>query len=194
MMNIQTKEFRKPRSRDIFDFINIRQASCLDDNHVADLLVKSFTETYAQKLPQIVTPQQRISELRDIKSRRENGEVCVLELGYRIIGTFSLINPDSNLSECWIQNAANLRCLAIDPEFHGLGFSEVLLTESERIARSWSLSLICLHVQKGAEGVAKLYKKRGYIRDPHGDFQSHGLPVEAYFLPLSEIGMSLADQ
>lgn len=194
MMNIQTKEFRKPRSRDIFDFINIRQASGLDDDDIGDLLVKSFTETYAEKLPHIATPQSRISELRNVKNRRENGEVCVLELGYRIIGTFSLIGPDSNQSESWIQKAGNLRCLAIDPEFHGLGFSEVLLNESERIARSWSLSFICLHVQKGADGVAKLYKKRGYIRGPHGDFESHGLPVEGYLLPLSDIGMPLADQ
>lgn len=194
MMNIQTKEFRKPRSRDIFDFVNIRQASGLDDDDIGDLLVKSFTETYAEKLPHIATPQKRVSELRNVKSRRENGEVFVLELGYRIIGTFSLIRPDSNQSESWIQKAGNLRCLAIDPEFHGLGFSEVLLNESERIARSWSLSFICLHVQKGADGVAKLYKKRGYIREPHGDFESHGLPVEGYLLPLSDIGMPLADQ
>lgn len=194
MMNFQTKEFRRPRSRDIFDFINIRQASRIDDDAISDLLVNSFTETYAQKLPQIVTPQQRISELRNVKSRRENGEVCVLEFGYRIIGTFSLIRADSEYSESWIEKAANLRCLAIDPEFHGLGFSEALLAESERLARSWSLNYICLHVQQGAEGVARLYKKRGYIREPHGDFESHGLPVEGYFLPLKEIGAFLADQ
>lgn len=187
-MTAIAKNLRKPRSRDIFDFINIRTATRLDERAVGNLLVTSFAETNARKNPGVATSPERIAELQDVRSRRQNGEVVIIEFGYRIIGTFTLIRPGSSLApECWLKNAALLRCVAIDPEFHGLGFSEILLAESERLAQSWSASYICLHVQQGADGVAKLYRRRGYERDPSGDFDIHGYRVEAYALSLKRL-------
>lgn len=175
---------KKPRSRDILDFINIRTASGLDDDEIGDLLVRTFSATHAAKLPHAIPSPARVAELRDVKSRRENGRVIVLELGYRIIGTFALIRPESKMSDSWLVNGATLRCVAVDPEFHGLGFSAALLAESEELARSWGVDYICLHVQQGAHGVAKLYEGRGYRREPRGDLQAHELTIEGYFLAL----------
>lgn len=175
---------KKPRSRDILDFISIRQASGIDDDEVGDLLVRSFGETHAEKLPNAMLPPSRVTELRDVKTRREHGRVFVLELGYRIVGTFALIRPGSDLSDSWLPNGATLRCVAVDPEFHGLGFAQALLAQSEEVARTWEADYICLHVFKGATGVAKLYQARGYLREPCGDILSHGHMIEGYYLPL----------
>lgn len=181
-----SKENTAPkRSRDIFDYISIKKVEPSDDGRVADLLVRSFTETYRRKLPHIPTPNERVVELRAVDTRRRDGHVYLLELGYRIVGTAALIRPGERENESWIANAANLRCLAIDPDFHGLGLSELLLDEAERMARRWSVRSICLHVQSDAIGVARLYQQRGFLREPSGDMICTGYPVDGYYLPLT---------
>lgn len=173
-------------SRDIINFIRLQSSSPDQDSAIGDLLVKAFTETYALKLPDIVAPAGRIQELRNVAARRQAGVVVILELGYRIIGSFSLIKPGEVVSESFRRNSANLRCFAIDPEFQGLGFAEILLAESERLARIWNCDGICLHVQNGAFGVERLYKKRGYARAPKSDLISYGFKVDAYYLTLNQ--------
>ncbi len=171
-------------ARDLANFIGFRPALPSDDLAIAELLVRTFLSTYEQKLPSIITTDDRKNELRNVGARRKQGHVCVAELGYRIIGTFSLIHPESPNSDAWRSNGANLRCLAIDPEFHGLALSELLLKESERIAKAWHSEAVYLHVQKGAAKVAMLYERNGYLRDEAGDKFSFGSELEGHFKPL----------
>jgi len=170
--------------RDLVNFIRLRPAMPGDDLSVAELLVHTFLSTYERKLPFLTTCDDRKKELRDVSSRRKQGYVCVVELGYRIIGTFSLIHPESPKSEAWRPNGATLRCVAIDPEFHGLALSELLLDEADRVASAWNSEAIHLHVQKGAAKVASLYLRHGYLRDTEGDKISFGNDLEAYYKPL----------
>lgn len=176
---------KKRESRDLANFIQLRPAFPSDDLSVAELLLHTFISTYAQKLPTITTSDERKKELRDVGSRRKQGYVCIAELGYRTIGTFSLIHPESPLSEAWRPNGATLRCLAIDPEFHGLALSELLLDEADRVAGAWNAGAVFLHVQNGADRVATLYQRHGYVRDPLGDKISHGSSLEGYCKNLS---------
>jgi len=174
---------RTPRSsghRDIINFISLRQATPADDIAVAELLTHTFISTYREKLPAVLTSEERKRELRDVGSRRRQGHVCVAELGYRTIGSFSLIHPESEASEAWGPHGATLRCVAIDPEFHGLALSELLLNESDRIAKAWGARAIYLHVQKGASKVAILYQRHGYVRDAAGDKISFGAEIEGF--------------
>lgn len=169
-----------PGVRDIVNFIHLRQATPADDLAVAELLLHTFLSTYQAKLPSVHTPEERKRELRDVGSRRREGYVGVAELGYQIIGTFSLIHPESPASEVWAEPGATLRCVAIDPEFHGLALSELLLDEADRVARAWGTRRTYLHVQEGATKVALLYQRHGYQRDPAGDKFSFGSKLEAY--------------
>lgn len=168
------------RARDITNFINLRPAMPSDDLAIAELLLHTFLTTYKEKLPDVHTTEERKRELRDVGARRRQGFVGVAELGYRIIGTFSLIHPESPVSEAWGDPGATLRCVAIDPEFHGLALSELLLNEADRVARAWYSRTIYLHVQKGANKVAVLYQRHGYVRDMSGDKASLGAELEAY--------------
>lgn len=183
MINAPTTSSTK-RSRDIANFVRLRPATSSDDQVIGNLLVKAFTMTYEEKLPHIHTPPERIEELRNIDGRRKQGEVFVLELGFQIIGTATLIYPRAEETQSWIGNAANLRCVAIDPAFQGLGFSELLVDEAIRMARNWKSDFICLHVQSGAYGVARLYQRKGFLREPCGDGVFHGNLSEGYYLPL----------
>jgi GNAT superfamily N-acetyltransferase len=171
---------RASEPRDLANFIRIRPALPSDDLGLAELLIHTFSSTYERKLPSVITTKERKQELRDVSSRRKHGYVGVAELGYRIIGTFSLIHPESPRSEAWNPNGATLRCVAIDPEFHGLRLSELLLQGADRVASAWNSAGLYLHVQKGADKVAKLYLRHGYQRDPNGDKLSFGCELEGY--------------
>ena len=181
------KRLRHEYPRDVANFMQLRIAGPGDDPAISDLLTRTFLETYARKLPEVETTEERKLELRDVASKRRAGMVCVLEFGHRVVGTFSLIHPESPDTDSWIENYATLRCVAIDPEFHGLQFSQILLDESVRLACSWALSGLCLHVQKGAHKVASLYEKFGYVRDARGDKISNGQEIEGYALDFSRI-------
>ena len=177
---LQKQNETRSRTRDLANFIKMRPAIPGDDLQVADLVLRTFVSTYEKKLPDVRTTEGRKDELRDVATRRRNGFVGVAELGYQIIGTFALIHPESTMSEAWHSNGATLRCVAIDPDFHGLALSELLLNEADRVAKLWRADAIFLHVQKGAEKVAAIYTKHGYRRDPIGDKISFDCELEGY--------------
>ena len=172
------------KRRDVANFIKLRNAHPGDDTVIGGLLIRSFRETYAIKLPYIYTSQERESELRDVHSRRSAGCVRVLELGYELIGTYSLIPPENAGPASWRPFAASLRCLAIDPKFHSLRLSDALLVDAIGMAHTWKVDNICLHVQMGANGVARLYERHGFERDPEGDTVVHGYNIQGYVLSL----------
>lgn len=179
-MNRRTGLARAFDRRDIANFIGVREAREKDDHVIAELLVYTFLETYRQKLPHVVTTTSRENDLRDVGRRRAGGRVLVLDLGEKVIGTCALLLPGTQVYDGWLPDHGNLRCVAVAPAFQGLRFSQVLLDEAEILAREWGLRGLCLHVQKGAEGVARLYQERGFERDTRGDMFAHQNHYEGY--------------
>ncbi len=171
--------------RDIANFLTVREATSEDESCVASLLLNSFDTTYAEKLPQAVLSEDRKRDLQDVNARRKGGGVWILEMGNRLIGTFSLLLPSSQLSESWLPDMATLRCVAVAPEYHGLGLSERLLQEADDRVRLWGLKGICLHIVKEATSVGRVYERYGYLRDRRGDREFLGLSLSGYIRPLS---------
>ncbi len=159
-----------------------------DDQIVGNLLVQAFVETYSKKMPEVVVTEKRRLQLMDVAMRRSQGTVLVAQLGDQIIGSVTLLPPGAAQSEAWIPQAADLRQLAVSPEFQGRGFAENLLTETEKLALSWNASAICLHVRRKASGLASLYRRRGYLRDNSGDLHlsstAPGTILDGYYLPV----------
>ncbi|MCB0416564.1 MAG: GNAT family N-acetyltransferase [Bdellovibrionales bacterium] len=172
------------RKRDVLNFLNTRPATSADDASVGDFLVNTFNDTYAEKLPDAVLNPDREADLRDVASRRRDGGVWVVELGYQLVATFSVLKPGTEGNDAWLPEAALLRCVAVDRLFHGLRFSSLILESSKTIATEWRASHLCLHVQRGAQGVARTYEKFGYVRDVRGDNNFLGSMVEGYALNL----------
>lgn len=154
-----------------------------DDARIGELLVEAFIEAYAKKMPEVVVHDQRKAELRDVAGKRKVATVLAAEAAGQVVGTVAIYPPGAPGSEAWIGNAADLRHLATDVSLHGKGLAAKLLDEAERIAREeWKAVGICLHVRRGAHGVARLYEKRGFKREPAGDFERPGVFLEGYFL------------
>jgi predicted N-acetyltransferase YhbS len=148
-------------------------------------LVRAFVDAYAAKLPEVVVSEQRKADLRDVQAKRAVAKVWVAEEGGEIAGTVALWPPGSERSEAWLPGAFDLRHLAVARSHKGSGLSGRLLDAAEGYARAAGGRAICLHVRRGAVGVARLYVKRGYQRAPEGDLDL--LPevfLEAYCLSL----------
>lgn len=185
-MELTKKNAQLLLRRDLINFVRLRTGHPGDDLSIGDLLVESFKETYAKKLPTVITNHEREIELRNVASRRQNGVVRIIELGFQIIGTYSLLSPNSPLDESWTPNTCTLRCVAIAPQFHSLQLSEKLVADAIDVAKHWRADHICLHVQSGADGVARLYEKFGFRRAPEGDKLALGNQIEGYLLNLAE--------
>lgn len=161
----------------------IREAVPADDARIGDLLVDAFLTTYARKMPEVVYDDARKNDLRDVATKRGRALVLVAEDAGRVVGTVAIFPPGAPDSEAWLPNAADLRHLAVDPALHGKGVSKPLLDRAEGAARDeWKVDAICLHVRKGADGVARLYQSRGFKREPSGDIQKPTVTLEAYAL------------
>ncbi len=164
----------------------IREAVEADDAAIGELLVRAFVDAYARKLPEVVVGDRRKADLRDVAGKRAVAKVWVAEERGEIAGTVAMWPPGSSRSEAWLPGAFDLRHLAVAEAHRGTGLSGRLLDAAERYARAEGGRAVCLHVRRGAAGVAQLYVKRGYRRAPEGDLDL--LPdvfLEAYWLELS---------
>lgn len=168
--------------RDISNFMHLRKAHPWEDVEIGCILVRSFTEGMKKTEVNSQLSQERIRDYSNVAEKRAFGEVWVLELGLKIVGSFSLIYPKTPISDSWIENYGCLRCLALDPKFHGLKLSNLLLRHAEVAAKERGFEGICLHVQRGAERVANLYTQWGYRRDNRGDKWFLGTLIEGYSL------------
>lgn len=158
----------------------VRAAEPRDDAAVGELLVQSFVTAYAAKMPEVVVTEQRKRDLRDMAAKRASATVLVAELAGEVVGTVMLYRPGHPQSEAWLPNAADLRQLAVAPQHFGKGLATPLLDAAERIALGWGVAAIGLHVRRGAHGVARLYERRGYQRDPAGDLEYPTVALQAY--------------
>jgi len=163
--------------------ITIREARPEEDFQIGELLVNAFIATYARKMPEVVYDGARKADLRDVAAKRGRATVLAAESDGKVIGTVAIFKPKAPTSEAWLPNFADLRHLAVDPAWHGKGVAKPLMDRAEAIARDeWKAAGICLHVRKGADGVARFYQKRGFAREPSGDLQKPTVTLEAYVL------------
>ncbi|MFO0747585.1 MAG: GNAT family N-acetyltransferase [Myxococcota bacterium] len=160
--------------------IDIREARPTDDEAVGELLVTAFMTAYAAKMPEVVYSDARKRDLRDVATKRGEGKVFVAEADGRVVGTVMVYPPGAPRSEAWLPNAADIRQLAVAPAHFGKGYSEALMNAVEAAAWDMGVSVLSLHVRKGADGVARLYERRGYRRAPEGDLQLPEVHLLAY--------------
>jgi predicted N-acetyltransferase YhbS len=163
----------------------IREATAADDAAIGELLVRAFEEKYARKMPEVVITDERRATLRDVAAKRTIARVWVAEEGGRVVGTVALWPPGMPGWEGWVKGAFDLRHLAVDASHRGRGISSQLCEAAEAYARAQKAPGVCLHVRRGAHGVAGVYTARGYLRMPEGDLdKSPEVFLEAFFLAL----------
>lgn len=149
--------------------LRIRPAGPQDDDVLGELLVESFVTTYARKMPEVVVHDRRKADLRDTRRRRESVAVLVAELAGKVAGTITVNPVGYEGTRAWLPNAVEIRLMAVAPQAQGKGVAAALLEAAHQLARDAGASVSCLHVRRGAVGVARFYVNQGYQRDPSGD-------------------------
>lgn len=165
---------------DVMARVRIREARPEDDVAIGELLVEAFITQYAKHLPEVVYTDERKRELRDVAARRAVAKMLVAEVDGEVAGTVALLPPGAPGSQAWLPGAADLRQLATAVRFHGTGLARPLLDAAEDVARQWGIHTVTLHVRKGADGVMRMYERRGYVREPAGDLELPTVSLVAF--------------
>jgi len=151
------------------DSFRVRPARAEDEAAIGELLIRAFNETYARKMPGVTMTERRRAELRAVPRERDRAWVLAAEIDGRLVGTVTLYPPGFAGGHAWLADCAELRFLAIAPEWQGHGLAEPLMKACHQQAVAWGCRSICLHVRRGAEGVARFYQRHGYRLAPEGD-------------------------
>jgi ribosomal protein S18 acetylase RimI-like enzyme len=148
----------------------IRIARPEDDARIGEILVNAYVTQYARKMPEVVVDEERKRDLRNVAEKRRIGKVLVAEWDGRVVGAVTVLPPGAERSQAWRSQMVDIRMLGIDLDYRGKGIADRLLDEVERVSRDeWHCTTLGLHVRRGAHGVANLYQRRGFQKDPSGD-------------------------
>jgi GNAT superfamily N-acetyltransferase len=141
-----------------------------EDEEIGELLVRSFVETYAREMPEVVVGESRLRELRDVETIRRNATVLTWTAEGRVAAVCAVYPPGFVGGKAWLPRASELRFMAVHPDFQGQGVASPLLESALREAvGKQGAHTMCLHVRRGAHGVARFYARHGFERDVRGD-------------------------
>ncbi len=141
-----------------------------EDVEIGELLVRSFVETYAREMPEVVVGEKRLRELRDVEKIRADAILLVWRVGLKVAAVCAVYPPGFAGGKAWRSDASELRFMAVHPDFQGKGIASPLLEGALRTAREkQGARAMCLHVRQGAVGVAQFYARHGFSRAPEGD-------------------------
>jgi predicted N-acetyltransferase YhbS len=118
---------------------------------------------------------EREAYLKDQAGRRAFAMSFVGEFQGEVLGTVTLVPPSAH-SQAWVDDAWDLRLLAVASHMQGKGIARKLLEFAEQTAREAGAAAICLHARQGVVTQAALYRACDYVRDPAGDLDT--LPVQ----------------
>jgi ribosomal protein S18 acetylase RimI-like enzyme len=125
--------------------------------------------------------------LRDGRSRVEQAIVLVAASGGTgaIVGTVTLALPDSRFVNVCRADEIEVRMLAVAGEVRGRGIADRLMAAGEAIARERGCAAVVLSTEPGMHAAHRLYRRRGYARQPDRDWQVHQVRLMVFRLPLS---------
>jgi ribosomal protein S18 acetylase RimI-like enzyme len=121
--------------------------------------------------------------LRD-GSRVRDAIVLVAAADGTITGTVTLALPGTPLAHMCRADEAEVRMLAVDEAARGHGVANLLMAACETLARDQGLAAMILCTETRMLAAQRLYKRRGYLREPARDWQIRNVYLIAYRLPL----------
>lgn len=110
------------------------------------------------------------ADLRDTKTRAEEGLLLVAERDGRVVGTVTLCPPGSPFREIGRDDEVEFRFLAVDPQEWGSGVAARLVDACEAHAREVGAGAMAICVRDTNTGAAAMYERMGFTRVPDRDW------------------------
>ena len=120
--------------------------------------------------------------LLDGRSRIEEAVVFVAAVAGEVIGTVTIAPPGSRFGNVNRADEAEVRMLAVDPGARGQGAGNALLTAGEASAWEMGLAAVVLSTEPDMHAAHRLYRRRGYVREPSRDWRINGTELLVFRL------------
>ena len=124
------------------------------------------------------------ARLLDGRSRVEDAIVLVAVSGGVIVGTVTVALAGSRFANVARVGEAEVRMLAVDEAARGQGIGDRLMAACEALGRQESLTAVVLSTEADMYAAQRLYRRRGYIRQPDRDWSTGGVTLMVFRLSL----------
>jgi ribosomal protein S18 acetylase RimI-like enzyme len=104
-------------------------------------------------------------ELAAVDARSRVATVLVAVEGDDVVGTVTLVNPDSEMARPLERNACELRMLAVHPDAQGRGVGEALVRAAAALAGQSNHAQLVLQSDEDLLAAHRLYRRFGFQRD-----------------------------
>lgn len=123
--------------------------------------------------------------LGDAAHRDAEAELWVAVDERGVVGTVTLVEPGSPLTEIAREGEAEIRSLAVAPGATGEGIGEALTRHTVDLARERGYTSMVLSSSTTMHAAHRLYERLGFTRLPERDWSPvPGVRLVAYTLPL----------
>jgi ribosomal protein S18 acetylase RimI-like enzyme len=140
--------------------VGVRIARPDEYERIADLTVQGFRSRNSAPSP------QRLDLMRDTAGRAAAGDLLVAtcESTGALIGTASVLRSDTAYARLALPDEAELRLLAVLPEYRGRGAGAALLTEGIERVRGWGVRALVLDTGRDNVYSQRVYHRLGFVR------------------------------
>jgi ribosomal protein S18 acetylase RimI-like enzyme len=118
------------------------------------------------------TDEEYSKLLLDGRSRIEEAIVLVATADGAVIGTVTMALPDSRFANVGQASEAEVRMLAVGEAARGRGVASLLMDACETLAREEGLAAVVLSTEPDMYAAHRLYRRRGYVRQPGRDWHA----------------------
>lgn len=146
--------------------IVIRSATPREHETIARVTVEGFTAIDENGLVRPAPSQAVLAEYRDAAGRARDGDllVAVDTTTGGIVGTASLLWPDSYLSRVAADDEAELRFVTVLPAYRGWGIAQSLTAEALARAAGWGVNAVVLQSRPTGLGGQRVYQRLAFAR------------------------------
>ena len=157
--------------------VEIRRASLADADQVGVLAERVYRQGgWAD--------ERYSAQLLDGRSRVEDAIVLVAVSGGAIVGTITMARPGTRFANVGRAGEAEVRMLAVDEAARGRGVADRLMAACEALGRQESLAAVVLSTEPDMHAAQRLYRRRGYVRQPDRDWSAGRSALLVYRLSL----------
>ena len=117
-----------------------------------------------------LTDEDYARQLRDGRSRIQDAVVLVAVTDGVIVGTVTAARSGSRLASVARAGEIEVRMLAVDEAARGRGIADRLMAGCEALARDEGLAIVVLSTGPDMYAAQRVYRRRGYVRQPDRDW------------------------